>query len=70
MKRTTKRNLTPFERETERRRRDMIRNLANRDHRAVPNKRIRMLAAQGVSKSWRALLLWTPPKAPHRGARR
>lgn len=70
MPRTTKRTLTPFERETERRRRDMIRNLSSRDHRAIPVKRIKMLAAQGASKSWRALLLWTPPKAPHRGARR
>lgn len=70
MKRPQKRKLTPFERETERRRRDMLRNLSTRDHTPVPSKRIRMLAAQGASKSWRSLLLWTPPRAPMREARR
>lgn len=59
MKRRTQRaNLTPFERETERRRREMIRNLSGRIGR-IPTSRIKLLAAQGTSKSWRALLLDT-----------
>jgi hypothetical protein len=59
--RHAKPKLTPFERETERRRREMHNHLAGRVGR-IPTSSIKIQAAHGAKKSWLRLLL--PDRKP------
>ena len=53
--------MSPFERETERRRREMLGNLSGRVGR-IPTSSVKIQAAHGASKSWLRLLL--PERKP------
>ena len=61
------RKLTPFERETERRRREMLRALSERVQPAQ-NKRLKSLAWRDVNKNIRAQMRAKPTRRAPKGA--
>lgn len=61
------RKLTPFERETERRRREMLRTLSERTA-PIQNKRLKSLLWQGAAKNLHAIMRAKPQRRAPRGS--